>query len=899
MHQTQTSNQRARLSRSSLTYFFPALFAIIIVSAVAIRADIDRRQHHQLAERVETSQNLAAAAARLDTKINSNVMLAQGLAAAIAAQPDLTEEGFTQLTARVFDTGSQLRSVAAAPDLVVRYVYPEAGNRSAIGLDYRRNDAQRDAALKVRDTGKLLLTGPVNLVQGGTGLIARYPVFNDTNGTKTFWGLLSAVIDLQKLYTDSGLHRDAALNVAISRGGLDGEVFFGDPSLPSQDPVTVTIDLGYDTWTLSGVPKGGWTAAPEDMTKFRLLYLAVALCVVAPLFLAGVLMRQRQKDIATLQHSEEALETLSQRLELALEASGIGVWEYDSSTDVLIWDDRMRELYDVPTDKEKCDYTDWKRALHPDDLKEAENIFAASLRERKGYVTEFRVVCRDGSVRHIRAHGATHGTATGGTKIVGVNWNVTGDIQLQADLREAQMRAERQKEELVQARDKLAYQSLHDALTGLPNRRYLDQFMAGEQGARPEGRVAFIHIDLDHFKEINDSFGHATGDEVLRTAAARLSAITGQNEFVARIGGDEFVIASVAADIEERCTAIAASVVEALGRPMQMSTQECRAGASVGIAIQKDEAEQLEQLLIDADIALYEAKKRGRNRVEYFTDELRCAAIAHKRVADELIEALEKDQFVPYFQPQFDAHSLQVIGVEALARWDHPEHGILMPGAFLPVAEGLNRVSDIDAVILEKALFQMTRCSVNGLAVPKVSVNISAQRLKDGRMLETVRNLTFPPCTISFELLESISFENQDRELFETIQKLKKLGIEIEIDDFGTGHASIVSLLELAPKRLKIDRKLIAPIATSRSQRRLVSAIVEIGQSQGIEIVAEGVETQEQADILRRLGCHTLQGYAFARPMPADALMTFLRDWKNELPQVERAVTGRIGTGAG
>lgn len=895
MPRTHTSSQRPSLSRSSLSYFFPALFAIFVVSAVVVQVDFDKRQQHQLAERVEASQNLAATAARLDTKINSNVMLVQGLAAAVSAQPDLTGADFSRLAERVFDAGSQLRNIAAAPGLVVRYVYPEAGNQRTIGLDYRRNDAQRDAALKVKETGKLLLTGPVNLVQGGTGLIARYPIFNDTGSGRKFWGLLSAVIDLQKLYSDSGLHRDATLDVAISRGRSDGEVFFGDPSLPLGNPVTVTIDLGYDTWTLSAVPKGGWTAAPEGMLQFRLLCLIIALCVVAPLFLAGFLMRQRQKNIATLQQSEETLEILSQRLELALEASGIGVWEYDSSTDVLIWDDRMRELYDVPADKTKCEYSDWKKALHPNDLEEAEKIFASSLRERKSYITQFRVVCADGSVRHIRAHGAAHRTATGGTKIVGVNWNVTGDVVLQAQLRDARIRAERQKEALVQARDKLSYQSLHDALTGLPNRRYLDQFMSQDTSSRPEERVAFVHIDLDHFKEINDSFGHAAGDEVLKTAAARLSAVIEEHEFVARIGGDEFVIASVAGDIEARCRMIAARVIETLGQPMKLSTQECRTGASVGIAIQKEEAESLEQLLINADIALYEAKKRGRSRVEYFTDELRCAVIANKRIADELIEALEKDQLVAYFQPQFDAHTLQVTGVEALARWIHPERGLLLPGAFLHVAEGLNRVSDIDSIILEKALFQMARCSANGLPVPKVSVNISAQRLKDGRMLEAVKNLAFPPSTVSFELLESISFENQDRELLETIHKLKKLGIDIEIDDFGTGHASIVSLLELAPKRLKIDRKLIAPIETSRSQRRLVSAIVEIGQSQGIEIVAEGVETLVQADILKRLGCQTLQGYAFARPMPGDALIAFLKDWKGNLPFEDAVPAGRTG----
>jgi EAL domain-containing protein (putative c-di-GMP-specific phosphodiesterase class I) len=304
---------------------------------------------------------------------------------------------------------------------------------------------------------------------------------------------------------------------------------------------------------------------------------------------------------------------------------------------------------------------------------------------------------------------------------------------------------------------------------------------------------------------------------------------------------------------------------------------ECHVGASVGAAAQTEPSNEIRQLLVNADIALYEAKKLGRNRVEFFSETLRLAAANAKRTADELLSAIERDELVPYFQPQFCAETLEVVGVEALARWRHPTRGVLTPDRFLAVAEGLNRVSDIDAIILEKSLFEATRWATNQLDVKKVSVNISAQRLQEPRLIERLSQLRIPAGSLSFELLESISFDGQDDDLVGAIQKIKSFGVDIEIDDFGTGHASIISLIELAPRRLKIDRKLIAPIVSSKTQQRLVASIIEIGKSMGIEIIAEGVETMAHAHVLRELGCTTLQGYAFAKPMPSEALMAFLQ----------------------
>jgi diguanylate cyclase (GGDEF)-like protein len=420
---------------------------------------------------------------------------------------------------------------------------------------------------------------------------------------------------------------------------------------------------------------------------------------------------------------------------------------------------------------------------------------------------------------------------------------------------------------------------MHDALTGLPNRRYLDRIVA-EHEARPAGDCALtvMHIDLDRFKDINDTLGHAAGDSILRHAAKTLAESVFAGDFIARIGGDEFVVISACDNAGKDYVELAGRLIEAISRPVIHEGHECRVGSSIGIATRTSADARIEQVLVNADIALYEAKRRGRNRVECFTDVLRHEVVNTKRTADEILRGLEQNEFIAYFQPQFDAHTLEIVGLEALARWDHPTKGILPPAAFLGIAESLKVVAQIDAIVLNQALLQQFRLNASGYPIPKISVNVSAQRLMDDALFERLENLSFRPGSLAFELLESISFDGDDREMIHQIERLKALGADIEIDDFGSGHASIVTLLKLHPRRLKIDRQLVIPLLESKAQQQLVASIIEIGRSRGIQIVAEGVETMAHAEILRDLGCDALQGYALARPMPPGELLGFVSE---------------------
>lgn len=887
-----TRNAPLRFKRFG--YFIPAIAATVAVVIAAFLADAQKRRLEEEYLRSFTTEQLGLLRSRLQGNILGNIKLVQGLVATFGIEPNMAPARFEDLASRIFKDDHQLRSLAIAADFVVSRVYPLHGNEASLGLDYRKNERQRAAAMQVKAQDRLIVTGPVDLVQGGRAVIARYPIHSGPDDS--FFGIASAVIDLDQLLESSGFQSDLEVAVSISSRPHDGgetKPVFRTNAAIDVDPVVMSIDIGHEAWTLSASPIHGWGQRSDNLSLFRAGLALLSTIIVLPMFWAGYLMRDRHRHIVILQDREDRLETVSQRLQLALDASKVGVWEYDCETKTLSWDARMRELYSVAPEQTICRYEDWRDALHPRDLEGAERVFSKALEAEEPYITDFRVLGRDGRIRYIRAHGMTYRTSAGNKRIVGANWDVTEDVQLQDELLQSKLTAEAQNRELEDARSVVEHNSLHDSLTSLPNRRYLDHQLALTRSSDDHRPLSLLHIDLDRFKDINDTLGHAAGDEVLKHVAMVLRTEVPAEDFIARIGGDEFVLLSRRDPALANFPLLSSQLIEAISRPIAIEGHDCRIGASVGFAIRHRSDETPEQLLVNADIALYEAKRRGRNRVEAFNGELRLRTVEVKRLSDEILRGLERGEFIPFFQPQFDAETLEIVGVEALARWEHPTRGILTPDVFLPVAESLNVVARLDEAILQQALFQATRWEGQGLDMPCVSVNVSCQRLREENLIDKLRAMRIRPGALTFELLESISFDTADEGLKQAIDNIKALGIDIELDDFGTGHASIISLLELSPKRLKIDRRLVRPLLESPAQQSLVRSIIDIGKVQGIETVAEGVETLAHAELLRRLGCHVLQGYAFAKPMAAEDFLVFAkaRTWTAERQREQRART--------
>ena len=863
----------------------PALIALAVIIAAGLYADRQNAVLNEERMRSTVLDQLAVIRAKLEGNINGNILLVRGLVSTISTEPNMSQTRFAALASNLFAEQSQLRSLAGAPDLVVSLMYPMEGNAAAIGLDYRTNAAQRDAAFRARDTGKLVLAGPVDLVQGGRAFIGRFPVFIDGPRGKHFWGVVSAVVDIDRLYADSGL-RDPTLpiDISITARGVPGQPnvrFFG-PDLSADDPVIAKALVPSGTWEIAARPKAGWGETPNAWMLRVGMVIAGAL-ILWPIVITGRMVGERQQHFRELKEREAELERLSRRLGLALDSSKVGVWETDIASGDLVWDARMNELYGWTSDGVTRNHTDWRKSLHPDDLISAVEDFELALKTGR-YNSDFRVVHPDGSIRNIRAMGAVYVGNDEAPKILGVNWDVTADVALNADLKRAKELTEARNQDLELARVRIEHNALHDSLTGLPNRRYLDDVLTqnAATGYRGSGSIALLHIDLDRFKQINDTLGHAAGDAMLIHAAQVLRRNCGPEDFVARIGGDEFVVVSSATESDSELAALAGRIVQEMRGPATYQGHECRFGVSIGIAVERGEALDGKRLLVNADIALYRAKGRGRNRYEFFSAVLQAEVINTKRIADEILNGLERDEFVAFYQPQFDARSHDLVGVEALARWRHPQLGIRSPDAFLSIAEELNVVATIDRLILEQSLADLDRWAAAGLAVPRASVNVSLRRLHDEDLIRGLRQLDIKPGRISFELVESIYLDENDAIVGWNIDQIKDLGIDIEIDDFGTGYASIVSLQKLRPKRLKIDKQLVDPIVAEPGQRKLLASIVDIGKSMGIEIVAEGVETMEQAALLRDLGCDILQGYAFARPMTSDQLAEFLvgQSWR-------------------
>lgn len=856
-----------------------ALIVILISGFIADTLNQRAIEHNR---RAETFSKASLLRAKLEGNINGNIQLVRGLVSTIATEPDMSQDRFAELVGSLLKNHSQLRNIAGAPDLVISLMYPMKGNEKAIGLDYRRNKAQREAALRARDHNELVLAGPVNLVQGGQGFIVRIPVFYDNaDGKKTFWGIISAVVDVQKLYRDSGLlDEDLPIDIAIigkDGHGLKGGRFYGLEHVNSSDPVRVEIGLPSGSWILMAIPSGGWAAQTSDVWWMRLWILIAGILILAPILITGRLFAERQNNALQARSRKVELRRLSRRLELALDASQMGVWEFNLDTEKLVWDDRMNALYGLTEHGDESKYLHWLNALHRDDRTRADREFQEAISTKNKYCSDFRVKLPEGEIRNIHAVGAVYKEPDGTSRIVGVNWDVTAEVALTKNLLQAKQQTEKHNKKLEAAKAHIEYNALHDALTGLPNRRYLDKELSRIWNNGLKGPVLLL-IDLDRFKQINDTLGHGAGDAVLIHASKLLKSNIRETDFVARIGGDEFVIFCRSIEDQDYPIELAEKIIHEMGQPISHERHQCRVGISVGIASNEDNRITPQQLLINADIALYRAKNFGRNRYDVFTEALQTETINTKRMADEILFGIERNEFIPYFQPQFDARTLGLVGVEALVRWRHPTKGMLAPHTFMKVAEELHVVSQIDKSVLQQSVKLFDTWKAAGLKLPKVSVNVSSKRLYDENLIEEIKAIDFEPGTLSFELVESIFFDECNDIVKWNIEQINELGIDIEVDDFGTGHASIVSLLQLKPRRLKIDRQFITPIVNSTKRRDLVVSIIEIASSLDIEVVAEGVETMDHARILRKLGCHTLQGYAFGRPMPADELLRTMQD---------------------
>lgn len=537
------------------------------------------------------------------------------------------------------------------------------------------------------------------------------------------------------------------------------------------------------------------------------------------------------------------------------------IWSISTSTyETLYLNPAVEKLYGLPAAEFYKNKDLWLAMVHPDDRKIVVGMLPQLIKEEV-LTLEYRIIRSDGEERWLedRAHVVldTDGRAI---RFDGVKSDIT----------------ERKKRE-----HQIEYLATHDDLTGLPSRNLLTDRLAQEiTHARRTGRsFALLFIDLDHFKFVNDSYGHPLGDSVLKTVAKEIRKLVREGDTVVRLGGDEFVILLSSLRNPEDTVWVARKMLELFSRPLTVDNRELCITASIGASLYPSDGQDLDTLLMHADTAMYRAKNLGRNGVQFYTLEM--SAQTQERVAlqGSLRHALELRQFELHYQPQVDIQSRRIIGMEALIRWNHPELGMVPPAKFIPLAEETGLILPIGEWVLRTACAQNKAWQAAGLPAVSVAVNLSARQFRQEDLVKSVTTALadtgLEARYLELELSESLIMNNPEADIT-TLKKLKTLGVRLSIDNFGTGYSSLNHLKRFPVDRLKIDQSFLHDINTDPDDAAITQAVITLGHSMNFNVISEGVETEAQLAFLRDRGCGDgAQGYLFSRPLPAADLITW------------------------
>ena len=435
---------------------------------------------------------------------------------------------------------------------------------------------------------------------------------------------------------------------------------------------------------------------------------------------------------------------------------------------------------------------------------------------------------------------------------------------------------------IKQAQEKLDHLAHHDPLTALPNRLLFHDRLqhALQRATRDEEQLAILFIDLDRFKNVNDTLGHHIGDELLQQVAAQLSARLRDGDTLARLGGDEFIVLLEKVDGQYGATQVAEKLVTMFEQPFLVAGHELFVTCSVGVSLFPGDAQDLNMLIRNADVAMYQAKARGRNGYRFYAPSMTGEGIERLRLETFLRRSIEKNEIFLNYQPQVEIDTGRLVGVEALVRWNHPELGLIAPARFIPLAEDSGFINQLGKWVLDEACRQMMRWQEQGLRVPKIAVNLSVKQFERGSIAGMVAAILaetgLEPQRLQLEVTESVIMNTGDALGF--INDLHAIGVGLAIDDFGTGYSSLAYLKQLPVQTLKIDRSFIKDISTDANDEAIAIAIIQLGKSMHLSVIAEGVETQEQAAFLLRHGCKLAQGYFYSKPVLAQDMFERWRD---------------------
>ncbi len=437
--------------------------------------------------------------------------------------------------------------------------------------------------------------------------------------------------------------------------------------------------------------------------------------------------------------------------------------------------------------------------------------------------------------------------------------------------------------------------SEYDTLTGLPNRRKLLSIMAEviARAGKAHEKAAVLFLNLDGFKLINDTLGRRIGDQLLNLVSSRLTKGPAKNYTVAREGGDEFTILVDHVIAPQECVTLAEEIIRTMESPFALANREIFITTSIGIALFPDDGEEADVLVKNADAAMSRAKESGKNTYQFFSAEINVQAYHRLELAHSLRKALDREELRVFYQPQVDMVSNQVVGLEALIRWQHPEMGLISPGQFIGIAEETGLIGPIGQYIMRESCRQVRAWHNAGLPRVRISVNISARQLNQLDLVtlvgQTLKETGLDARYLELELTESLLLQDKQSTV-KTLQALKALGVRLAIDDFGTGYSSLGYLKRFPIDTLKIDQTFVRDLTTSADARAIIKAIIGMSQALKLKVIAEGVETEDQILSLREEGCEECQGFAYSRPLPVDEIAELMANWSTRMRNVGTTV---------
>lgn len=564
------------------------------------------------------------------------------------------------------------------------------------------------------------------------------------------------------------------------------------------------------------------------------------------------------QDITTEKQTQLALQRSEANLNRAQAVAKIGSWRLDTEHELLEWSAETYHIFDLAIGTQ-ITYEAFISHVYPDDLELVNNAWQAAL-EGLPYHIEHRITV-DGEIRWVEERAELEFDEAGNCRVgVGTVQDIT---------------------ERKRAQERIGLLTNFDPLTGLPNRTQLNTRIcyAINLAKRSHAQLALVFLDLDHFKDINDTLGHSVGDALLIELADRMRHTLREEDTVARLGGDEFII--LLPDVDAHgAEFVAQKLLDAISKPYPIEHYNLSLTASIGIALYPYDGEDLETLSRSADTAMYRAKQEGRHDYRFFTPEMQASSARNLQLVHALRHALDLEQIQVYYQPQVSMVDGHIIGVEALLRWQHPELGMVSPGEFIPVAEDSGLILPIGEWVLRNAVRQVNAWREQGLASLIIAVNLSAVQFRHPDLPDLVTRILdevgLPPEFLELELTEGVAMNNPEGAIA-VITNLHERGIRMSIDDFGTGYSSLSYLKKFKVYKLKIDRSFVRDISTDPEDKAIVRAVISLAKSLGLKTIAEGVETTGQLAFLQEQGCDELQGYLFSPPVPAEQFEILLK----------------------